>query len=130
MSHSLSTIRDFVRLAVSEMTKAQCHFGHGVLSAYDDAVFLVLASLHLPPETIEPFWDAHLLEEEISRLLELIDKRCRLKIPTAYLVGHTWLGGFKFKSDERALVPRSLLIEALDQLIANTHEEAWPNLCE
>lgn len=128
MSHQLQTVRDFVRFSMSEMARANCHFGHGMLNAFDESVFLVLASLELPPDHIDPFWDAQLVDREITHLLSLIDQRCRLKIPSAYLLGQTWLGGLKFKSDARALVPRSLLVEALDQLIGNTETEQWPNV--
>lgn len=109
------TVRDLVRYATTRFEAAELSFGHGSAAAFDEAVYLVLWSLHLPPERLEPFWDARLTATEISSVLELIERRCRERLPASYLTGEAWLRGLRFKSDARALVPRSLIAEALDE---------------
>ena len=46
----LSTIRDFLRWALSEFRAAKVVHGHGTTSATDEAAFLILEALNLPPE--------------------------------------------------------------------------------
>ena len=112
---SLRTVRDLVRYASTRLAAAGLSFGHGTGTAFDEAVYLVLWSLHLPPERIDPFWDARLTAAELESGITLIERRCREKLPASYLTGEAWLRGMRFKSDERALVPRSLIAEALDE---------------
>ncbi len=112
---TLRTVRDLVRYATTRFEAARLSFGHGSAAAFDEAVYLVLWSVHLPPERLEPFWDARLTAAEISATLELVERRCSERLPASYLTGEAWLRGMRFKSDARALVPRSLIAEALDE---------------
>jgi ribosomal protein L3 glutamine methyltransferase len=122
----LNTICDLVRFAVTQMVSNKCFFGHGFTNAEDEATFLVTGALKLPLASAERFWQAKLLASEIEYITSLIKKRCEEKIPSAYLTGETWYAGFRFKSDERALVPRSLLINALELLQSNADEDLLP----
>jgi ribosomal protein L3 glutamine methyltransferase len=109
----LLTLRDWLRYAVSTFTEAKLSFGHGSLSAYDEAAYLLLHSLHLPLDTLDPFLDARLTAHEKSTLLELLKRRVEQRIPAAYLTQEAWLGEFKFYVDERVIVPRSFIAELL-----------------
>jgi ribosomal protein L3 glutamine methyltransferase len=121
-----NTVCDLVRFAVTQMVSHQCFFGHGFTNAEEEATFLVTSALKLPLASAERFWQAKLLAAEIDHITSLIQKRCEEKIPSAYLTGETWYAGFRFKSDERALVPRSLLMNALELLQINTNEDLLP----
>jgi ribosomal protein L3 glutamine methyltransferase len=123
---SLCTVCDLVRFAVTQMAKSNCFFGHGFSNAEEEATFLVTSALHLPLASAERFWQAKLLPAEIEHVASLIQKRCEEKVPSAYLTGETWYAGFRFKSDERALVPRSLLINALELLQSNAEDDLFP----
>ncbi len=114
----LQTIRDLLRFAVSRFTEAGLAFGHGSSNAYDEAAYLILHALHLPPDTLDPFLDARLLPEEISRVLRLLGRRINERIPAAYLAHAAWLGEQKFYVDERVIVPRSFIAELLPDRFA------------
>jgi ribosomal protein L3 glutamine methyltransferase len=109
----LLTLRDWLRYAVSTFTEADLTFGHGSENAYDEGAYLILHTLHLPLDTLEPFLDAKLTAQEKTTLLELFKRRVEQKIPAAYLTHEAWLGEFKFYVDERVIVPRSFISELL-----------------
>jgi ribosomal protein L3 glutamine methyltransferase len=112
-TQALLTIRDWLRYAVSQMHHHDAHVGQGTQSIWDDAVFLVLRSLDLPIDQLEPFLDAHLLPEECDRLKTHIHQRAIERIPTAYLVNEAWLAGYRFRVDPQVLIPRSPISELL-----------------
>lgn len=113
--NELSSIRDWLRYAVSQFEDSDVFFGHGTSNAYDEAVWLIFGFLHLPHDTIENFLDAHLTSKEKKDLSFLIKKRINDKIPTAYLLNEAWLRDYKFYVDERVIIPRSLIAESLSE---------------
>jgi ribosomal protein L3 glutamine methyltransferase len=113
--NELSSIRDWLRYAVSRFEDSDVFFGHGTSNSYDEAVWLIFGFLHLPHDTIENFLDAHLTSKEKKDLSFLIEKRINDKIPTAYLLNEAWLRDYKFYVDERVIVPRSLIAESLSE---------------
>jgi ribosomal protein L3 glutamine methyltransferase len=117
-SNQLQTVRDLLRFAVSRFTEARLFFGHGSASAYDEAAYLILHSLHLPPDQLEPFLDARLTTTERAQVLHVIERRAIEKIPAAYLTNEAWLGDFCFYVDERVIVPRSFIAELLREQLA------------
>lgn len=109
----LLTLRDVVRFVVSHFNEAGPFFGHGSANSYDEAVHLVLHTLHLPLDTLEPFFDARLADSERAAILGLAQRRVTEKIPLAYLINQAWLGDFSFYVDARVIVPRSFIAELL-----------------
>lgn len=109
----LRTIRDLLRFAVSQFNQASLHFGHGCANAYDEAAYLILKTLHLPLDQLEPFLDARLLDDECKQVLTMIDRRVTQRTPAAYLTHEAWLGDYSFYVDERVIIPRSFIAELL-----------------
>jgi ribosomal protein L3 glutamine methyltransferase len=114
----LSTLRDLLRFAVSRYNEARLFFGHGTDNAWDEAVYLLLHSLHLPLDRLEPFLDAKLTSAERADVLRLIERRVKERLPVAYLTNEAWLGEFSFYVDERVIVPRSFIAELLREQLA------------
>lgn len=114
----LLTLRDLLRHAVSQFNAAELTFGHGSDNAWDEAVYLLLNTLHLPLDTLEPFLDARVLPQERKRFLERVERRCTERLPAAYLTGEAWLQGYRFFVDKRVIVPRSPISELLAQQLA------------
>lgn len=105
----LRTLRDWLRYAVSRFRQAGLHFGHGSQDAYDEAAYLILHTLHLPADRLDPFLDARLLPEEAARVAAVLRRRIEERLPAPYLTGEAWLQGYRFRVDERVIVPRSFL---------------------
>ncbi|MDN0084709.1 50S ribosomal protein L3 N(5)-glutamine methyltransferase [Crenobacter sp. SG2305] len=115
---TLTTVRDLLRFAVSRFNEAGLTYGHGSDNAYDEAVYLILATLKLPIDQLEPYLDARLLEVEIKDVLDVIERRAVERIPAAYLTHEAWQGEFSFYVDERVIVPRSFIYELLGEPLA------------
>lgn len=109
----LVTVRDLIRFAVSLFNEEKLFFGHGSASAFDEAAYLVLHTLKLPPDKLEPFYDARLTSPERDAVLNVIERRVRERVPAAYLTNEAWLGEHKFYVDQRVIVPRSFIAELL-----------------
>jgi ribosomal protein L3 glutamine methyltransferase len=113
MALPFTTVRDLLRFAVSRFTEADLSFGHGSSNAFDEAAYLVLHSLHLPLDTLDPFLDARLLDTEIDAIMKVIERRATDRVPAAYITNEAWMHGHRFYVDERVIVPRSFIGELL-----------------
>lgn len=109
----LITPRDWLRWAVSQFNGANLFYGHGTDNAYDEAVWLILHTLHLPNDRLDPFLDARLTRTERLAVLNILEQRLVRRIPAAYLTREAWLGPYRFYVDERVIVPRSYFAELL-----------------
>ncbi|MDI7065353.1 50S ribosomal protein L3 N(5)-glutamine methyltransferase, partial [Klebsiella pneumoniae] len=85
MTLPFSTVRDLLRFAVSRFNQAELSFGHGSANAYDEAAYLILHTLHLPLDLLEPFLDARLSAAEIDAVLNVIERRAGQRVPAAYI---------------------------------------------
>ena len=123
-AHNLFTVRDCLRFAVSRFNQAKLFFGHGSNDAYDEAAYLILHTLHLPLDRLDPFLDARLTDSERAEVLNIIQRRVEQRVPAAYLTNEAWLGDFRFYVDERVIVPRSFIAELLHEQLAPWVEDA------
>lgn len=116
----LVTLRDWLRYSVSTFTKAKLVYGHGTTNAVDEAAFLILSTLDLPIDNLEPWLDCRLTRNEREQLHQIISARVATRKPAPYLTESAWIQGHKFFVDERVIVPRSYIGELLsnDQLSA------------
>lgn len=109
----LGTVRDLLRFGVSRFNEAKLFFGHGTTNAYDEAVYLLLHTLHLPVDQLDPWLDAQLTEAERDLVLSIYKRRVKERLPAAYLTNEAWLGEYRFYVDKRVIVPRSYIAELL-----------------
>jgi len=117
-TESLITVRDWLRFAVSRFNEAKLCFGHGSDNAFDEAAYLILHTLHLPLDRLDPFLDASLTHGESEQVQAVIERRVKERLPAAYLTHEAWLGEHRFYVDERVIVPRSFIAELLHEHLA------------
>lgn len=109
----LKTVRDFIRYGVSRFNRADLTYGHGTTNAFDEAVFMVLETLKLPIDQLDPYLEARLTRSERQAVASIIDARVTTRKPAPYLTNSAYIQGVPFYVDERVIVPRSYIGELL-----------------
>jgi ribosomal protein L3 glutamine methyltransferase len=112
---TLSTIRDYIRWAASRFTQAGVCFGHGTVTALDEAAAMVLHTIHQPYNLAEAYLDTVLTLNERQAVINIIDRRVNERIPSSYLTHEAIFAGLPFYVDDRVLVPRSPIAELIEQ---------------
>src|SRR5690606_16471984 len=113
MTDELQTIIDLIRYGASRFSAAGLTFGHSYDNAIDEATQLTLHALHLPHDLGPAYGQARVTLAEKEDVLALFLRRIEERVPAAYLTGEAWFAGLSFRSDPRALVPRSPIAELI-----------------
>lgn len=114
MTDELRSIIDFIRYGGSRLAAAGLCFGHSYDNALDEATQLTLHALSLPHDLSPVYGGARLTASEKARVLALFARRISERVPACYITGEAWFAGLAFKSDPRALVPRSPIAELIE----------------
>lgn len=111
----LITLRDLIRWGTSQFNAAELSFTQGMPSAIDEAAYLCLSALHLPPDFSVEYFDCVLTMDERLDVLDLFQQRIVQRKPSAYITNESWFSGLSFYVDERVLIPRSPIAELIQQ---------------
>lgn len=112
----LTTIRDWLRWTTSRFHEGEIALGHGSDSFWDEAVFLVLQALHLPPTADDRVLGARLTMPERYRVADWVQRRVINREPLPYISQTAWQEGIPFYVDQRVLIPRSPIAKLLSNL--------------
>ncbi len=110
----LKTARDFILWGARSFEAAGLVFGHGTDTALDEAAWLVLHALGLPPDANDEAIARDLSAGAQHAVRDLLERRMVERKPAAYLTGSAWFAGLEFTVDERVLVPRSPIAELVE----------------
>jgi len=115
IANDLVTLRDLIRWGTSQFNAAELSFVQGMPTAIDEAVYLCLSALYLPPDFSVEYFDCVLTMDERLHVLDLFQQRVELHKPAAYISNEAWFSGLSFYVDERVLIPRSPIAEMIEQ---------------
>ena len=108
-------VKNYIDKLTGRLESAGLCYGHGTDNARDEACYLVFASLDLDWHAYESAMRKEIATDELELLENRVRMRIQDRVPTAYLVGVAWFAGYPFRSDKRALVPRSPIAELLER---------------
>ncbi|MEL0153634.1 MAG: 50S ribosomal protein L3 N(5)-glutamine methyltransferase [Halieaceae bacterium] len=125
----MATFRDILISTENRLIEAEVFCGHGYESEHDEAVALVLAAASLSPlDTGTEVLDQVYPKDAEEILVSYLSARCEERLPVAYITGEAWLGPLCFKSDRRALVPRSPVAELVLNELQPWYEGSSPSV--
>ncbi len=104
---------DCITAQAARLKQAGVSFGHGTTNAFDEAAWLILWSLGMPLDELEPHAQRELMADELAKIEAVIAERITTRRPAAYITKEAWLQNVPFYVDERAIVPRSFIAELL-----------------
>jgi ribosomal protein L3 glutamine methyltransferase len=107
------TVQDFIADATRRFAAARLAYGHGTDDAFNEAAWLVLETLGLPVDDLEPHLARRLTAGQKKAVAAIIDKRIKTRKPAAYLLNKAYIQGIPFYVDERVIVPRSFIGDIL-----------------
>ena len=90
------TPRDLIAEAARRFEAAGLFYGHGTDNAWDEAAFLVLHGLGLPPDADEALLDTP-VTTGVEQAEALVAARIARRCPAAYLTGRMWFAGHEFE---------------------------------
>ena len=130
-------LKQLIQTSAGQLDQAKLAFGHGTLTAQDEAAWLVLWQLKLPLDldlsedtasiqaqvsAVQPNLDINNISNVLIEACQaLVAQRIQTRKPAAYLTQEAWLQGIPFYVDERSIVPRSFIAE----LIADGAFDGW-----
>jgi len=114
IANDLVTLRDLIRWGTSQFNAAELNFVQGMPAAVDEAVYLCLSALHLPPDFSVEYFDCVLTMDERLHVLGMFQQRIEQRKPAAYITNEAWFSGLSFYVDERVLIPRSPIAEMIE----------------
>ncbi len=109
----LTPLAEVLHNAAGKMEAAGLYFGHGTDNAFDEACWMAMRVLDLPPDFDPSVFEQAVCPADIARFEQLLLERITTRKPLAYLLGEAWFAGLKFEIDESVLVPRSPLAELI-----------------
>jgi ribosomal protein L3 glutamine methyltransferase len=116
---------DCITAQAARLKQAGVSFGHGTTNAFDEAAWLVLWTLGMPIDALEPHAKRELTDAELAKIDAVITERIETRRPAAYITKEAWLQNVPFYIDERAIVPRSFIAELLADGEGEGTLDAW-----
>ena len=113
----LRTGGDCLRHANRLFKSAGVAHGQGFVNAEEESLTLMGHATGLAWEQLPSCFERALTAKEKAAFLALVERRVFDRVPTGYLVGETWLGGLRFRVDERVIIPRSYFVELIPEAI-------------
>lgn len=108
------TIIEFVKECAQKFEDAKIFLGHGTDNYWDEAVYLTISVLDLPPDLTEEEAAVKVSAEQLEELHLIMNERIMSRKPLPYLTGVCWYRNCKFFVNENTIIPRSPIAELIE----------------
>src|ERR1700722_16239017 len=108
------TVQQLIARGARRLSRAKVFFGHGTDNAWDESAALVWHALALPAPSARIYARVTSTAQQ-RQARDLITRRIRERTPAVYLTGEIWFAGLRFRTDPRALIPRSPIAELIER---------------
>jgi ribosomal protein L3 glutamine methyltransferase len=108
---AFASVAQLLDWATLRLARARLHYGHGTDNPRDDAAALVFHALGLAHESAPASYRLQVAAAGAARAHELVERRIRERLPSAYLTGVSWFAGHEIRVTPDVLVPRSPIAE-------------------
>ena len=115
-----ATIGAWLTYAIGEYEQHGLALGQVAATAHDEALYLVLRTLHLPLDSASGVLRQRVSATDATKLKRVFKQRIEDRTPAAYLTHEAFLGEDRFYVDERVIIPRSYFLEIIPQQL-----DAW-----
>ena len=102
-----TTVGDWLKKAERLYARHKVALGQVATTAHDEALYLLLHTLHLPLDSGARVLRRKLTALESVQLTDVFRRRLEDRVPAAYLTREAFLGEHRFYVDERVIIPRS-----------------------
>lgn len=109
----LSTVADVLRWSVTQFENNDLFYGHGTDNSWDEAIVLLVHFLNIDSDNLPHILQAKLTNSERIEYFTLLEQRINQRVPLPYITNQAWFAGMDFYVDERVLIPRSPVAEAI-----------------
>ena len=117
-----TTVPDLINEITTALEQSDLSYGHGMETALDEAAYLVSFTLGLPPDFDPYMTGLSVTTSHRDAISGLLQKRIEERKPLVYLLGETWLAGYKFIVNEHVLVPRSPIASRSEERFSRNAE--------
>lgn len=109
----LKKLSDFLSWAENLFIVNKLYFGHGTVTAWDEAVFVAsyVLDINLYQEDLK---DIILNKQQLAKLKKIVFERIKTKKPLAYIINTAWFAGRKYYVNSSVIVPRSPIAELIN----------------
>ena len=108
---AFASVAELLDWATLRLARARLHYGHGTDNPRDDAAALVFHALGLAHESAPASYRLRVTAAGAARAQDLVERRIRERLPSAYLTGVSWFAGHEIRVTTDVLVPRSPIAE-------------------
>jgi ribosomal protein L3 glutamine methyltransferase len=109
----IKNLAHFLKWAEKLFIANKLYFGHGTVTAWDEAVFIAsyVLKINLYKDTLS---DRLLTELEIKKLKKIALLRAKTKKPLAYIIKTAWFAGRAYYVNSNVIIPRSPIAELIN----------------
>jgi ribosomal protein L3 glutamine methyltransferase len=112
LSHTdTETVGAAISRCARELRRARVKFGHGTISARDEAAEIVFFAAKIAHSVGARAYGRALSARHRARIAALLGRRIAERMPLPYLTHRAYFAGMELYVDERVLVPRSPIAE-------------------